>query len=77
MKELGGEAKWRVPKEPRGETIERKGQRVMAVRGRSERLLQTTLLDARAGVWSGFGRRLLGVRQGPGAERTLSVTFHA
>lgn len=31
MKELGGEAKWRVPEEPRGETIERKGQRVMAV----------------------------------------------
>lgn len=36
MKEFRGEAKWRVPKEPRGETIERKGQRVMAVRGRSD-----------------------------------------
>ena len=33
MKQLGGRAKPRFPEERRGETIERKGQRVMAVRG--------------------------------------------
>lgn len=46
----GGGAWRRFPQERGGETIEREGQRVMAVRGRSDLLLQTTLLAARAGV---------------------------
>lgn len=33
MKELGGGAERRFPRVQRGETIEREGQRVMAVRG--------------------------------------------
>lgn len=33
MKQLGGRAKQRFTEERRGETIEREGQRVMAVRG--------------------------------------------
>lgn len=77
MKERRGGAERRVPGVPGAETIEREGQRVMAVRGRSDGLLRATLLEARAGVWKGFGKGLLGVRQGTGGGRALSVAFHA
>lgn len=36
MKELGGGTERRFPQARRGETIEREGQRVLAVRGWSE-----------------------------------------
>lgn len=72
-----GGAERRFPGVRSGETTEREGQRVMAVRGRSDRLLQSTLLEARAGVWRLFGRGLLSVHQGPGTDRALSVAFHA
>jgi hypothetical protein len=35
----------------------------MAVRGRSDRVPQTLLLEARAGVWRGFARGLLGAQK--------------
>lgn len=72
MKELGGGAERRFPRVQRGETIEREGQRVMAVRGGVTGLFK----PASWGVeWVRWG--LLGVRQGPGADRALSVAFHA
>lgn len=56
MKERGGGAERHFPQVCGAETIERKGQRVMAVRGRSDGLLQTTPPEARARVWRVFGR---------------------
>lgn len=56
MDELGGGAELRFPGLQRGETIEREGQRVMAVRGWSDGLSQTALLEEQVGVWRAFGR---------------------
>lgn len=49
----------------------------MAVRGRSDGLLQTVLLQARPGVRRAFGRGHLGFQQGAGTDRALSVAFRA
>lgn len=62
--ELGGGAERLFPQVQRGDTIEREGQRVMAVRGRSERLLSATLLEA---SWA-----VNGVREGVSGRSTSS-----
>lgn len=59
-----------------GETIERRGQRVMAVRG-GQRFLRARCGRHEAGVAREFGRGLLDVQRGPGAGKALSVSFHA
>lgn len=53
---LGGGAERRFPQTRRGETIEREGQRVMRVRRWSDRLPQTSQLEARAGEWRACGK---------------------
>lgn len=53
MKERRGGDERRFPVVHWAETIEREGQRVMAVRGRSEGLLRTTLLGGASWVVEG------------------------
>lgn len=53
---LGGGAERRFPQTRRGETIEREGRRAMRVRRWGAGFPQTSRLEARAGVWRGFGR---------------------
>lgn len=52
-----------------GETSESEGQRVMEIRGRSDKSLPTTFLEARARLYRVSGSQLLCVRvrsRGPG-----------
>lgn len=53
-----------LPLSKPGETIESEGQRVMEVRGRGDRFLRTTFLEARAGLYRVFQSQLLCARVG-------------
>lgn len=83
-----GEGLAALPLSRPGETIECEGQRVMEGRGRSDRFLPTTFLEARAGLCigcpgvsccvSGFGIRGLGdLRQRLSMQRCFGILDHS